>query len=174
MSDASSPSTVDVPPLLLTEEGGVRVITLNRPAEMNAANGPLHEALGSVWSTVAADAAARKKIEMLAMAAVIKAEEAKGHRVVDAERERGGLSVGPPLVVQQGDAGCGLKRDRTNDQDRFSKCRGNDMIGRPVDDRATAELGEQLVGSALVALATAGGEEDGGGRHGVILPAPDG
>jgi enoyl-CoA hydratase len=59
MSDTSSPPTVNVPPLLLAEEGAVRVITLNRPAEMNAADGPLHEALGSVWSTVAADAEAR-------------------------------------------------------------------------------------------------------------------
>jgi enoyl-CoA hydratase len=35
------------------------VITLNRPTEMNAANGPMHKALGSVWSILAADAEAR-------------------------------------------------------------------------------------------------------------------
>jgi superfamily II DNA or RNA helicase len=41
----------------------------------------------------AADAAARKKIEMLAMQAVIKAEEAKHHRVVDVSDQKCGWDV---------------------------------------------------------------------------------
>ena len=41
----------------------------------------------------AADAAARKRIEMLAMRAVIKAEEGKGHRVVDVSAQKCGWDV---------------------------------------------------------------------------------
>jgi hypothetical protein len=46
----------------------------------------------------AADAAARKRIETLAMRTVIKAEEAKGHRVVDVSAQKCGwdLSSYPP------------------------------------------------------------------------------
>jgi superfamily II DNA or RNA helicase len=40
-----------------------------------------------------ADAVARKKIEMLAMAAVIRAEEAKGHRVVDVSDQKCGWDI---------------------------------------------------------------------------------
>jgi hypothetical protein len=48
----------------------------------------------------AADAAARKKIELLAMQAVMKAEEAKGHRVVDVSPDKCGWDVTsyPPAV----------------------------------------------------------------------------
>ncbi len=53
----------------------------------------LRKARGEGPAPSAADAAARKKIEMLAMAAVIKAEEAKGHRVVDVSAQKCGWDI---------------------------------------------------------------------------------
>src|SRR5262249_36733989 len=48
----------------------------------------------------AADVAARKRIEMLATQSVIRAEEAKGHRVVDVSAEQCGWDVSsyPPAA----------------------------------------------------------------------------
>jgi enoyl-CoA hydratase len=47
------------PELLIEERGAVRVVTLNRPEALNAANEPLHIALQSVWQHLAADRDAR-------------------------------------------------------------------------------------------------------------------
>lgn len=55
--------------------------------------GLLRQIRGEGPALTAADAAARKKIEMLAMAAVIKAEEAKGHRVVDVSAQKCGWDI---------------------------------------------------------------------------------
>ncbi len=48
--------------LLVTADGPVRVVTLNRPDDLNAANEPLHAALASVWGRLAADPEARVAI----------------------------------------------------------------------------------------------------------------
>lgn len=46
----------DLPPeLLVTEDGPVRVLTLNRPEARNAANAAMHGALTGVWRQLAAD-----------------------------------------------------------------------------------------------------------------------
>jgi len=60
--------------------------------------GLLRQVRGDGPTLSVADAAARKKIETLAMQAVTKAEEAKGHRVVDVSAEKCGwdLSSYPP------------------------------------------------------------------------------
>jgi superfamily II DNA/RNA helicase len=60
--------------------------------------GLLRKLRGEGPALSAADAAARKKIEMLAMQAVIRAEEAKGHRVVDVSADKCGwdLTSYPP------------------------------------------------------------------------------
>ncbi len=55
--------------------------------------GLLRRVRGDGPALTAADAAARKRIEMLAMKAVMKAEEAKGHRVVDVSAEKCGWDV---------------------------------------------------------------------------------
>ena len=55
--------------------------------------GLLHKVRGDGPGMTSVDAAARKKIEMLAMNAVIKAEEAKGHRVVDVSAEKCGWDI---------------------------------------------------------------------------------
>jgi hypothetical protein len=55
--------------------------------------GLLHKLRGDGPGLTAADAEARKKIEMLAMRAVIRAEEAKGHRVVDVSAQKCGWDV---------------------------------------------------------------------------------
>jgi enoyl-CoA hydratase len=41
--------------LTVTSEGAVRIVTLNRPAELNAVNAGLHWALANVWRQLAAD-----------------------------------------------------------------------------------------------------------------------
>lgn len=62
--------------------------------------GLLAKLRGESPALVAADAAARAKVERLAMQAVIAAETAKGHRVVDVSKEKCGwdLSSYPPTV----------------------------------------------------------------------------
>jgi len=55
--------------------------------------GLLRKVRGEGPAISAADAAARKKIEMLAMRAVTLAEEAKGHRVVDVSAQKCGWDI---------------------------------------------------------------------------------
>lgn len=43
----------------VTSEGAIRVVTLNRPDDLNAANAVLHSALAHVWDQIAADQDAR-------------------------------------------------------------------------------------------------------------------
>ncbi|WP_039828764.1 enoyl-CoA hydratase/isomerase family protein [Nocardia testacea] len=45
--------------LTVTDEGPVRIVTLERPAELNAVNADLHRALAQVWRQLAADTEAR-------------------------------------------------------------------------------------------------------------------
>jgi enoyl-CoA hydratase len=47
------------PSVLVESAGAVRVVTLNRPEKLNAANLDLHQALAAVWPPIAADPAAR-------------------------------------------------------------------------------------------------------------------
>src|SRR5260370_35232402 len=47
------------PELLIDTDGAVRIVTLNRPEALNAANEALHDALIAVWRHLAADAGAR-------------------------------------------------------------------------------------------------------------------
>jgi len=50
----------DLPPdLVVTADGPVRIIELNRPQQLNAMSEQLHSALARVWDAVAADAEAR-------------------------------------------------------------------------------------------------------------------
>ncbi|ADV63935.1 helicase domain protein [Isosphaera pallida ATCC 43644] len=68
--------------------------------------GLLRQRRGERPALSAAEAAARKKIETLAMQAVIRAEEAKGHRVVDVSAENCGwdlTSYPPPIDHTQPD-----------------------------------------------------------------------
>jgi enoyl-CoA hydratase len=52
--------TYDLPSELAVEaDGPVRTVIINRPAELNAVNQPLHWALANVWRQLAADRAAR-------------------------------------------------------------------------------------------------------------------
>lgn len=62
--------------------------------------GILRKAKGEGAALTPAEAAARQRIEMLAMKAVIAAEEAKGHRVVDVSKDKCGWDVTsyPPMV----------------------------------------------------------------------------
>ena len=62
--------------------------------------GLLRQLRGEGPALSAADAAARKRIETLAMQAVTRAEEAKGHRVVDVSAEKCGWDITsyPPAV----------------------------------------------------------------------------
>jgi enoyl-CoA hydratase len=43
------------PELLVTADGPVRLVELNRPEQLNAASEALHTALAEVWDTLAAD-----------------------------------------------------------------------------------------------------------------------
>jgi enoyl-CoA hydratase len=53
-------TTYDLPDELRVEaDGHVRTVLLNRPAELNAVNQPLHRALANVWRQIAADPEAR-------------------------------------------------------------------------------------------------------------------
>jgi enoyl-CoA hydratase len=45
--------------LSVEADGPVRTVTLNRPAELNAINQPLHRALATVWAQLSADRSAR-------------------------------------------------------------------------------------------------------------------
>ncbi|HLN16198.1 MAG TPA: enoyl-CoA hydratase-related protein [Acidimicrobiales bacterium] len=47
------------PDLVVRAEGGVRVVTFNRPATMNSVTGPFHKALAGVWPAIAEDDEAR-------------------------------------------------------------------------------------------------------------------
>jgi len=47
------------PELLIDTDGAVRIVTLNRPEALNAANEALHDALIAVWRHLAADPGAR-------------------------------------------------------------------------------------------------------------------
>ncbi len=62
--------------------------------------GLLRQLRGEGPALSAADVAARKRIENLAMQAVMRAEEAKGHRVIDVSAEKCGWDVSsyPPVV----------------------------------------------------------------------------
>jgi superfamily II DNA or RNA helicase len=62
--------------------------------------GLLRQLRGEGPALSAADAAARRRIEMLAMQAVVRAEEAKGHRVVDVSADKCGwdLTSYPPPI----------------------------------------------------------------------------
>src|ERR1700722_1582980 len=53
-------ATYDHPEELAVESvGAVRIVTLNRPAKLNAISQPLHHALREVWTQIAADTEAR-------------------------------------------------------------------------------------------------------------------
>jgi enoyl-CoA hydratase/carnithine racemase len=59
----TDPRGYDLPAeLTVSTEGAVRVVTLNRPDELNAVNRPLHWALTNVWRQLAADREARAVI----------------------------------------------------------------------------------------------------------------
>ena len=45
--------------LTVTQDGPVRIVTLNRPEDLNAVNGALQEALGNVWRTIELDPGAK-------------------------------------------------------------------------------------------------------------------
>ena len=45
--------------LVVTADGPIRVVTLNRPDDLNGANRTLHQALAKVWTDIAGDADAR-------------------------------------------------------------------------------------------------------------------
>ena len=47
--------------LIVEERGAVRLLVLNRPDALNAANESLHGALANVWSRLNADADARAR-----------------------------------------------------------------------------------------------------------------
>lgn len=52
--------TYDVPPsILVTSDGPIRIITLNRPDELNATNLELHQGLAELWPQLDADLDAR-------------------------------------------------------------------------------------------------------------------
>jgi enoyl-CoA hydratase len=56
----SKSKNYDVPPeLSVTVAGAIRIIALERPDDLNAANSSLHGALGAVWEQIAADEDAR-------------------------------------------------------------------------------------------------------------------
>lgn len=63
MSTALQPEAAalpeEAPSLLVEARGAVRVVTLNRPAALNAIDVGLHVALGRVWDRLAADPGAR-------------------------------------------------------------------------------------------------------------------
>lgn len=46
-------------PISISSDGGVRIITLNRPEQLNATNEALHTAIAGVWDEIAADPDAR-------------------------------------------------------------------------------------------------------------------
>jgi enoyl-CoA hydratase/carnithine racemase len=50
---------MDEPELVLSADGPVRLVELNRPQQLNAASEALHTALAGVWDTLAADDGAR-------------------------------------------------------------------------------------------------------------------
>jgi enoyl-CoA hydratase len=53
----------DLPPEVMVEEDGpVRIVTLNRPEELNAVNEGLHNGVASVWRQIAADPGARAAV----------------------------------------------------------------------------------------------------------------
>ena len=53
----------DLPPeLRVSADGAIRIVTLNRPDELNAVNEPLHRALGQVWRQLLDDEDARAVI----------------------------------------------------------------------------------------------------------------
>jgi enoyl-CoA hydratase/carnithine racemase len=45
--------------LVVTADGPIRIVTLNRPADLNGTNRIMHQALARVWTDIAADADAR-------------------------------------------------------------------------------------------------------------------
>lgn len=47
------------PELVVTSEGAVRIVTINRPEQLNAVNAALHWALANVWRKLSADRGAR-------------------------------------------------------------------------------------------------------------------
>lgn len=55
--------TYSLPPeVVVTEDGDVRIVTLNRPEAMNAVNQGLHEGLAGVWRQLSRDKSARAVI----------------------------------------------------------------------------------------------------------------
>jgi enoyl-CoA hydratase len=58
-SDSTGSGGAFAPELLVESRGAVRIVTLNRPAAMNATNEALHESLIAVWAHLAKDPDAR-------------------------------------------------------------------------------------------------------------------
>jgi enoyl-CoA hydratase len=59
-TDESTKTLYDLPSELeVTAEGPIRIVTLNRPSDLNGANRILHQSLARVWDCVAADPDAR-------------------------------------------------------------------------------------------------------------------
>jgi 1,4-dihydroxy-2-naphthoyl-CoA synthase len=54
--DPKSPS---VEPIVVEEDGPVRILRLNRPESLNAANAALHARLATIWEEIARDEACR-------------------------------------------------------------------------------------------------------------------
>ena len=53
----------DLPPeVMIEEDGPVRIVTLNRPEQLNSVNEGLHQGIASVWRQIAADPDARSVV----------------------------------------------------------------------------------------------------------------
>jgi enoyl-CoA hydratase len=59
-TESNSGANYDLPPeLVVTATGAVRIVTINRPEQLNAVNAALHWALANVWRQISADREAR-------------------------------------------------------------------------------------------------------------------
>jgi enoyl-CoA hydratase len=59
-TEQSATTLYDLPSeLVVTAEGSIRIVTLNRPSELNGANRVLHQSLARVWDLLATDPHAR-------------------------------------------------------------------------------------------------------------------
>lgn len=97
--------------LLVSSDGPVRVVSLNRPAELNAADTELHSALADVWEQLAADEEARAVVltgngkafsaggDFGFMQAVIDEPETRGQVMSEARRIVAGMVRFPLPVV---------------------------------------------------------------------------
>jgi enoyl-CoA hydratase len=59
MDESAAPMYGLPPGLAVTADGPIRIVTLNRPDELNGANRALHQSLARVWNHLAADGGAR-------------------------------------------------------------------------------------------------------------------